>query len=503
MKEWTIMVYMAGDNNLSEDMITGLIGMQAGFENRGKDIALLAFYDGNELNNETFYLDFTNKKQFRDPSTDYKESSEYDEILGEQATSYYSISNFVQWCHKNYEAKNYALIFSGHSDVFMQTALFIDQTSNSYVTVRGLHYILSNICRNILGREKIDIVGFDSCSTNTLEVANELKKVAGILIGSEGYVPRIGWNYQGIIKKLDNFEGALTKEKFAEVVIDSFQEDNCEYAKYSGRAVNISCTDLGQIDLLTGAVNNLAGSLEAALKNPNIGKRTEQIILSSHFKCQTFQLDQAIDIQDFCEILQQECFDGKDGDFKSIFDFCNDVIEAVKSCVGQNNRHIGPEFQYSRGISLFFPWSYVSYKMTRNRYLKLEFPLGREYPFYANRRGMPGRTEVTTERRGVTTNQSEEKGAWVSFLDNYLFGTMRKPSDDAQKSNNAEGDLETLNPFLVEPTASPFDNVRANNQTGQPRGSSIYDRPRGISLGFIENFRRFKNYPWLLRFKNK
>ncbi len=26
-KEWTIMVYMAGDNNLSEDMITGLKGM--------------------------------------------------------------------------------------------------------------------------------------------------------------------------------------------------------------------------------------------------------------------------------------------------------------------------------------------------------------------------------------------------------------------------------------------------------------------------------------------
>ena len=98
MKDWTIMVYMAGDNNLSEDMVTGLLSMQRGFKN--KDIALLVFYDAEEPTDQTFYLDFTNNKEYFNRYSQYEKEPNTEELRGEQRTSYYSICNFVQWCRE-------------------------------------------------------------------------------------------------------------------------------------------------------------------------------------------------------------------------------------------------------------------------------------------------------------------------------------------------------------------------------------------------------------------
>lgn len=45
-KDWTIMVYMAGGNNLSEDMVTGLMGMKKCLEQIfNVNVAFLAYYD--------------------------------------------------------------------------------------------------------------------------------------------------------------------------------------------------------------------------------------------------------------------------------------------------------------------------------------------------------------------------------------------------------------------------------------------------------------------------
>jgi len=43
---WTILVYLAGDNNLSEDMITTLKGLKAaGDDNDASQVNILAYYD--------------------------------------------------------------------------------------------------------------------------------------------------------------------------------------------------------------------------------------------------------------------------------------------------------------------------------------------------------------------------------------------------------------------------------------------------------------------------
>ncbi len=65
-KEWTVMVYLAGDNNLSIDMAYALNDIKGvAFDMKGLDsigsanINLLAYYDSGATDVPTLYCDFT------------------------------------------------------------------------------------------------------------------------------------------------------------------------------------------------------------------------------------------------------------------------------------------------------------------------------------------------------------------------------------------------------------------------------------------------------------
>ena len=48
-------------------------------------------------------------------------------------------------------------------------------------------------------RRKIDILGMDACFMSMFEVAYEIRKHVGILIGAEGLEPEFGWPYSRIL----------------------------------------------------------------------------------------------------------------------------------------------------------------------------------------------------------------------------------------------------------------------------------------------------------------
>jgi hypothetical protein len=63
MKDWTIMVYMAGDNNLSENMAFSLEGIGQASAAMGarnqQNVNLLTYFDGASLTAPTMYIDYS------------------------------------------------------------------------------------------------------------------------------------------------------------------------------------------------------------------------------------------------------------------------------------------------------------------------------------------------------------------------------------------------------------------------------------------------------------
>jgi hypothetical protein len=105
----------------------------------------------------------------------------------------------------------------------------------------------------------------------------------------------------------------------------------------------------------------------------------ERIILQVRWKCQSYMYDQNVDLGDFCELLDRECglvaeeLGGKDVDLlETVQEDCRRILKELKKAVILSG-FSGGSYQYSNGVSVFFPWSREGYEVSKKNYESLSF----------------------------------------------------------------------------------------------------------------------------------
>ncbi len=410
------MIYMAGDNNLAVDMAYAMEQI--------KDVAgesidspnLFVYYDGNSPEIPTLYCDFSIAKDpkyvrsFRVPNKLYNVPNK----ANENAADYRSVLNFVDWCVNKVEvetdgevtygrkAKRYALIFSGHSLGFQDIGLFRDETSGRSMKMSDLSYVMFRLTGTagelktqakksgfedadleresapLLG-QRLDLLGFDSCVMGMLEVGYQFSSYAKTMIASEGSVPNAGWTYAKILGGMTCVSGSHeSTEKVAERFVYEFIKGQDSFT-VGGVSVDIAAWDLDKMNDLAGAFDGLAAALQDCFTDTDsqIYRHMERIILNVHWKCQSYMYDQNVDLGDFCELLDRECemLIGEVGDDPALIAVrtaCRDVLEKLRLAVILSG-FSGGAYQYSNGISIFFPWSREGYHVSKKNYESLWF----------------------------------------------------------------------------------------------------------------------------------
>jgi hypothetical protein len=475
-KEWTIMIYMAGDNNLAVDMSYAIEQIKSVAGKDAKSPNLFVYYDGNSPVIPTLYCDFSNPD---DPV--YQPSYQITNKLyptsdlkrNEDAADYYAIVNFVDWCVNRVEvrdgdevgygrrANRYALVISGHSAGFLDKGLFKDETAEKSMSMRYLYELFCRLTDKkewlvdnaekmnrefrssrepvlspeeyaqetaVLLGQRLSILGFDSCVMGMLEVAYQFSPFADTLIASEGIVPEAGWTYGKILGCLAQ-NNKLETKKVAEKFVTGFIESQDAY-KIGGVSVDMAAWDFTPetkddghiwypgIDNLAEAIGYLATVLhECFRKKDLIYRQMERIVLQVHWKCQSYMFDQNIDLGDFCELLMKECkslvkdfkeaLSENDVRFlKNVAEQCENVLEKLNEFVIVSG-YSGGKYQYSNGVSLFFPWTYETFETVRNNYEDLLF--------YKN------------------MHPEYKKRSWFSFLELYLGKVARRGSEEPRK----------------------------------------------------------------------
>ena len=458
---------MAGDNNLSENMVYALDELDKFRsnlpENERNRTNMLAFFDGSSPTAPTYYIDYTPEKTY------FHEIEKKDLVRkckkdvgsnnGKNAASPYSLINFVNWCvnTRKCKAENYAFILSGHSSGFTGDTMLADAGSNSYMTIFNLRWALEEIKKDFLDNKKIAILGFDSCLMSMLEVGYELKDVAQTIVASEGNLPNAGWAYVPMFKKLIGTLAEHSCEKMknsgmsvktaAKCFVEAFVEQQKRYA-VGGRSVDLAAWDLDEVETVAEALKTLADCLLEKLNLPKLEKKgklepadifiyeeLKKAILQSHVECQTFMHNQCIDLKDFCERLFMQCqcleknlehFGVKTKAFDEVKTGCAGVIEAVGKCVLKSG-FCGDEYQFSNGISLYFPWTWQNYAAKHDCYRFLQFVRGAKSK----------QSEVDASINRIDSkNEIDEKGkgkSWNDFLFYYLLiVTMRRTRNNSQ-----------------------------------------------------------------------
>jgi len=452
---WTVMVYLAGDNNLSTECLFALTEMKKAAP--GDQINVLAQFDPRdeyvpthryEINRNgsgsTLFDDIIDTAKFDSKSREVRFQNESDNAVAlaqsrartrkklDAATrgaknlstlpfeeepitddtdtgSPVTLYNFLSFCIEKYPADHYLVVLSGHAGGTESDYLLKDESSRGTLTFNELKQVFQQLQKD-LNRQPIDIVGMDNCLMSMGEICYEFRDLAQIVVGCESYSPASGWPYRQILERL-NKDFAKPNAKKTEVQVEAAKAIVEEYVNYyaaywvSGLSVTQSALDVRRVVELREHVDQLASVLEKELRkesNDGCASSFKDEVVLAHWEAQSYNGEWFVDLFDFCECLQRRMSSA------DVFVACHNLREFIATKFVLRSCYSGAAYQYSYGVSIYFPWSGVS-----SRYQNLDF-----------------------------VNDSSG-GGWLSFLQTYTDATRRSPRGyDALAKAATSGDLQ-------------------------------------------------------------
>ena len=262
--EWTVMVFIDGDNNLEEDALIDFTEVAKVGSTREVNVVVQLDRIGKYVNrSNTKYPFWTQTLRFHvkegmEPSPDSTPAA-YDigeANMGDGKT----LEDFVSWAKATFPAKRYALIISDHGQGWrgvlppeeetrgpsadtassplsqprragriaaapfrtpigspLRTISF-DETSRDKLYNRELQGALTRALKG----EQLDLVGFDACLMAMVETGYAMRGVADTFVASEELEPGAGWQYDDWLRALTR-NPTMNGRGLAKVLFDSYQ----------------------------------------------------------------------------------------------------------------------------------------------------------------------------------------------------------------------------------------------------------------------------------------
>jgi Clostripain family len=394
-RRWTVMVYLAGDNNLASAGVADLSEMKT--VGSSDTLSLVAQFDrsGGSRQTDRYFL--------RKGTT---LAADVVTALGETNTGDPAIlRDFVTWAVTRYPAEHYMLVIWNHGSGWDDSNLYqgdyfsgsappvvrkgrvvaralvgdpskaiqmgtlraaarrarrslFRSSVTSMVSSRAIAFddqakdFLDNVeLKRVLGeirrtlKRKIDVLGFDACLMSMVEVAYQIRDSVDLTCGSEEEEPNDGWPYGAILKGLAT-RPSMKPPELARLVVSKY------VASYrSGDRVTMAATDLKGVGAVAAAVNQLGRALAAALRDD--GARAQIVAVRAQVQEYTLPYDQYCDLGDLCDLLARRV------DRPGVAAACRALRAALsRAIVAEGSK--GSDVAHSHGLSVYFPKKTVS-----------------------------------------------------------------------------------------------------------------------------------------------
>jgi len=291
-REWTVMVFMNGKNNLELDALDNFHAMSS--VGGTKEVALLA------------QLGRPKKKRYTDADGGWSgvyrfvvekgmdplpSNGTNVEELGESIDmgSTDCLRSFVKWGRANYPAKRYMLVIWNHgqgwrfqlaNNMELRTAssrgdtrpLPIPTSVAEAPPIGGFRAVSSDDdTRSILFNKqiqdvvesefkdrKLDVLGYDACLMGMLETAYAFAPSTEVMVASEDLEPAAGWDYGAWLAPLTS-KPRMSAEELAKHIVDGYEALNKN--KYF---TTLSALRLNDMQSSCGALSTFADSVRTA-----------------------------------------------------------------------------------------------------------------------------------------------------------------------------------------------------------------------------------------------
>jgi hypothetical protein len=448
--KWTIMIYLAGDNNLSANSIAIMQELEAAY--CSDDVRVLACFDSNRPRPKgARYLEINHRRKTTEPQTGMCWGLHNDlvpsEERGDHAVAYpdfcnpnpasvpditepiakEGLSRFLQWALKNHRAEKHMLVLFGHGSAVAGNTFLADSNPPSFLRLKDFADVLARHFDDVpgTGKPKLDILACDNCIMNGIEAAYQIRKQVSYMIGSQGLMLAVGWPFGKIINAVVSHRTEEPK-RIALRVVEACARNLLDFSLMDRSSEQALCDlttlckdenkdekkgenrDENRAKNIARAVKELSEAMQEGLKYDDCGEvicpAVRDAIKLARLEAQSYWSETFVDLYDFCALLLKKCNDTlqqvnsvlnqrrlltkdsakfKRADeerffnpreiegmklFEAIAAGCKAVLDSIKDkkallCSDKGEKfvlcsyYVGPELQYSNGVSIYFPWA--------------------------------------------------------------------------------------------------------------------------------------------------
>lgn len=445
--EWLVMVYLAGDNNLSANSIAVMQELEEALDDcDSDDVRVVACFDPNTPRpSGARYVEIKyRRKKYPNSQLDW---ALHDDLVpfedlpdhpvrapdfcgdnpaphrpSTEPVAREGLSRFIKFALRRHRADRHMLILYGHGSAVAGNTFLADNNPPSFLRLTEFREVLSRYfdaderpaglspAEEEKRKPPLDILACDNCMMNGIEYAYELRRQVKYTIGSQGLVLALGWPFRKIITQLVRNKNASTK-RIAERILRLCARNLIDFSLMDRSSEQSLCdlTTLGHRTNVVTAVRGLSAALQEGLAYDSCGKvkhpAVRDAVRLARLEAQSYWSETFVDLYDFCALLLERSTDAltqlyelfnrflqtrlaalnekaarpdKDSaidlrpfspikEFGDIARACWNVLEAIRANQEESGRrkrpfvlasyYVGPELQYSNGVSIYFPWT--------------------------------------------------------------------------------------------------------------------------------------------------
>ncbi len=345
LDDWTLLIYLDGDNNLEQPSLWDMNEMEAaGNSDRVNVLVQLDRIPG-EADSEGDWTD-TRRYEIVGDNDLYQITSPVVMEMGEvNMGDPDELADFLIWGIDNYPANHYALVIWNHGSGWLGIAFDDSTPDGDGLTLPDLDAALLQALTET-NLDKLDIIGFDACLMGQVDVYQGMAAYADYSVGSEELVPGYGWDYEAILRNL-YADSSMDGGRWAEYMVSDYIN---YYTKINpDDQVTMSAVDLNQFSQLSTSMEILATALQAnpaavvsAVGDARGGAEGYALVYPEDAEYYA-----AIDLWHFASILAQRSTD------TAVTAAAQNVMQAIDSVVIAADH--GSGFDQAHGVSVYFP----------------------------------------------------------------------------------------------------------------------------------------------------
>ena len=329
--DWTIMVYLAGDNNLSANSISILQELEdATCSSR---VRVLACYDTNSpLPKGARYVEVQHGRYGRHYPWDWGLHNDLAYPPGhivvspdfcredprtappvDEPTAREGLARFLSWALNRHPAKHYMLILFGHGILVAGNTFLADAAPPSFLRLKDFTRIIKKYFGTAAEPHKphLDILACDNCVMNGIESAYEVRHHIDYMIGSQDLMLTVGWPFRKIIQVVQD-DPTAPRRKIVRRILKACARRLLDYSLME-RSSEQSVCDLTKLrnDKLIEHIKSLVWALKDGLKTDDCGHvcypDVRDAVRLARLEAQSYWDEAFVDLYDFCELLLWRC----------------------------------------------------------------------------------------------------------------------------------------------------------------------------------------------------